>query len=111
MDGSDGGIGGHLACTITGKGVSCLGTAHNKSSSSSTLIYSSNVAGEPIPMDIMFSSDEQEDNNFQVNDEWITNHHRAFVQFWHKDKVNLPSSITMNSKGGTNSRVLVQVLL
>ena len=79
LDGFNGGIGGHPACTITVKCFSCPGTACNKPSSSSTFMCGSKAAGEPIPMHIMFLSDAQDDESIQENEEWISNLPRVFV--------------------------------
>ena len=79
LDGSNGGIGGLPASTITVKGISHPGTACNKSSLSSTLMCDPNAAGELIPMHIMFLSYAKDDENFQVNKEWISSLPRVFV--------------------------------
>ena len=59
----------------------------------------------------MFSSKAEKEENYQVNAEWCFDLPRGFVQFGHPAPRSFPSTVTVNSKGGTDSRVLQQVLL
>lgn len=112
MDGSDGGRGGRPASVISVSTIgSRLGTATNKTSVSSTLMCGSNSCGEPLPLHIMFSSKAEKEENYQVNAEWRFDLPRVFVQFGHPAPRSFPSTVTVKSKGGTDSRVLQQVLL
>jgi hypothetical protein len=111
LDGSDGGRGGRPGCTITIKHCSRPGTAQNQSSVSSSLMCGSNAAGEAMPMHIMFSSDAKEEANFAVNASWIIDLPRVTGQFGHDEPKTFPSSVMTNEKGGTDARVLQQVLL
>jgi hypothetical protein len=103
LDGSDGGQGGCPSQSIAVAGVNRPGTAINKSSVSSTLMCGSNAAGEPLPLHIMFSSEANKKSNYTVNVQWIFN-------FGHDSHRSIPSSVTVNPAGGTDSRVLSQVL-
>ncbi len=82
LDGSDGGRGGRPGCTITIKHCSRPGTAQNKSKA-----------------------------NFAVNASWIIDLPQVTGQFGHDEPKTFPSSVTTNEKGGTDARVLQQVLL
>jgi hypothetical protein len=58
-DGSDGGIGGRPANSVTISDTARSGTGTNKSSLSSTLMCGSNTAGKPLYVHVMFSFDAQ----------------------------------------------------
>jgi hypothetical protein len=58
-DGSDGGIGGRPASSVTISDTTRAGTHTNKSSLSITLMRGSNAADEPLPVHVIFSSDVQ----------------------------------------------------
>jgi hypothetical protein len=83
-DGSDGGIGGRPANSMTIADAARAGTGTNKSSLSSTFMCGSNVAGEPLPVHVMFSSDAQEEN-YSIDYCWITVFSRAQIVFGHED--------------------------
>ena len=70
----------------------------------------SSAAGAPLPIHLMFASDAAEDKNFLVNAEWISNIPHVFVSFGLDEKKSLGATVTLNPKGGTDSRVLAQVL-
>jgi hypothetical protein len=80
MDGSYGEIGGRPSNSITIAGTTRSGTATNKVSLSSTLVYGSSSAGEPLTIHAMFSSDAQEEN-MVVDYRWIADFPR--VQGWY----------------------------
>jgi len=111
LDGSDGGRGGRPACTITMKHCNRPGTAQNKTSLSSSLMCGSNAAGEAMPLHIMFSSDAKEADNYAVNAAWIVSLPRVKGTFGHQEEKVFPASVTTNEKGGTDGRVLRQLLL
>ncbi|MGH7955114.1 MAG: hypothetical protein ACREOZ_04055, partial [Gloeomargaritales cyanobacterium] len=71
----------------------------------------SNAAGETLPIHICFSSDAQDEENYQIKQSWLANCPRVTVSFGHLAPVNLPTTATVNPKGGTDSRVLKQVLI
>jgi hypothetical protein len=71
----------------------------------------SNAAGEAMPMHIMFSSDTKEEANYAVNASLILDLPRKTGQFGHDEQKTFPSIVTTNEKGGTDTRVLQQVLL
>jgi hypothetical protein len=54
----------------------------------------------------MFSSAAQSEDNYSVSAEWMFDVPCVFVQFGHDTSQSLPSTVTVNTKGGTNSRVL-----
>ncbi|MGH7954904.1 MAG: hypothetical protein ACREOZ_02970, partial [Gloeomargaritales cyanobacterium] len=111
LDGSDGLRGGRPAYSITVRGQSRPGTPTNKSSVSSTLMCGSNAAGEPLPLNICFSSDAQEEENYQVKASWIQGLPQVSVRFGHVYPITCSATVTVNTKGGTDSRVLKQLLI
>jgi hypothetical protein len=111
LDGSDGGCGGCPGCTITIKHSSRCGTAQNKGSVSSSLVFDSNAASAAMQVHIMFSSDAKEEANYTINATWIIDLPRVTGQFGHNEPNPFPSSVTTNEKSGTDERVLQQVLL
>lgn len=111
LDGSDGGRGGRPSCTITIKHCSRPGTAQNKTSVSSSLMCGSNAAGEAMPLHIMFSSDASNEENYAVNAAWILALPRVTGIFGHDKEKSFPASVTTNEKGGTDGRVLRQLLM
>ena len=110
LDGADGGHGGRPACSITIKNCNRPGTAQNKSSISSSLMCGSNAAREAMSIHIMFSSDAKEESNYAVNAAWILDLPRVTAQFGHDEEKTFAASVTTNEKGGTDGRVLKQVL-
>jgi hypothetical protein len=111
LDGSDGQFGGRPALTISVRGVNRPGTAQNKSGFSSTLMCGSNSAGEPLPLHIMFSSKAENEENFQVRADWLVELPSVTVQFGRSLPEKIDPTLTVNSKGGSDSRVLYQVLM
>jgi hypothetical protein len=109
MDGSDGGIGGCPANSITLLGVARAGTAMNKASISSTLVCGSNATGEALPVHVMFSSDAQEEN-YQVDTRWLANFPHVVARFGNEEDQEFCAQVTVNEKGGSYSRVLHQAL-
>jgi hypothetical protein len=83
-DTSDGGIGRCPVNSVTISDTKIAGTGTNKSSLSSTLICGSNAVGEPLPVQVMFSSDPQEDN-YSIDYCWIANFPRVQGVFGHED--------------------------
>jgi hypothetical protein len=110
VDGSDGGVGGRPSLSFTVKGLCRPGTATNKSSMTCTLMCGSNADNEPLPLHIMFASKATDEQNFTVSADWVTNLPRVKVQFGHEEEKEFCASLTVNSKGGTDSRVLRQVI-
>jgi len=110
LDGSDGGRGGRPANTITISNAARPGTGQNKSSISSSLMLGSNSAGESMPIHIMFASKAKEEQNYQINPEWILGIPRVRGIFGHEEEKSFPATVTVNPKGGTDSRVLMQYL-
>jgi hypothetical protein len=110
LDGSDGGHGGRLAASYIVSGARRPRTAANKTSVSSTLVCGSSAAGEPLPLHIMFSSSAQNEENYSVSAEWMFDLPCVFVQFGHETSQSFPCSVTVNPKGGTDARVLAQLL-
>jgi hypothetical protein len=76
---------------------------------SSTLMCGSNAAGEPLTVHVMFSSYAQEEN-FVVDYRWIAAMPRIQGIFGHKIVNEYCSQVTVNEKGGSDSRVLSQCL-
>jgi hypothetical protein len=110
LDGSDGGRGGRPACTITIKHCQRPGTAQNKVGLSSSLMCGSNAAGEAMPLHVMFSS-KAEEENMAVKLSWVAGLPTVSEQFGHDEVQTFPASVTVNEKGGTDARVLRQVLM
>jgi hypothetical protein len=108
-DGSDGGIGGRPANSITLLGVARAGTSMNKASMSSTLMCSSNAACEALPVHVMFSYDDQEEN-YQVDARWLANFPHMVARFENEEDQDFCAQITVNEKGGSDSRFLHQAL-
>jgi hypothetical protein len=106
-DGSDGGIGGRPANSITMLGVTRAGTAVNKALMSSTLICGSNASGEALPINLMFSSDAQEEN-YQVDARCLADFPCVMARFVHDDEEELCDQVTVNERGGTDGSVLHQ---
>ena len=71
LDGSDGGVGGRLANSVTVRGVTRVGTATNKADKSSSLMCGSNATGEPLPIHVMFPSDATREENYGIRASWI----------------------------------------
>jgi hypothetical protein len=67
----------------------------------------SNAAGEAMPIHIMFSSDAKEESNYAVYAAWILD---LPAQFGHDEEKTFAASVTTNEKGGSDGRVLKQVL-
>ena len=59
----------------------------------------------------MFSSKAEDPNNYSVNIEWCFGLPRVFAQFGHSSPQSFPASVTVNPKGGADSRVLAQLLM
>jgi hypothetical protein len=97
IDGSDGGIGGHPANSVTISDTTRAGTGTNKSSLSSTLICGSNAMGEPLPVHVIFSSDAQEENG-SIDYHWITDFPRVQGVFGHEDVHEYCTELTVNDK-------------
>ena len=110
LDGSDGGRGGRPACSITIKHCQRPGTAQNKAGLSSSLMCGSNAAGEAMPLHVMFSS-KAEEENMAVKLSWIDGLPSVSGMFGHDEVKTFPASVTVNEKGGTDARVLRQVLM
>jgi hypothetical protein len=109
MDGADGGIGGRPANSSTITNITRSGTGCNKANMSITLMCGSNAAGEPLPVHVMLSSDAQEDN-FVVYYRWIAAMPRIQGIFGHESVNEYCAQVTVNKKGGSDSRVLSQCL-
>jgi hypothetical protein len=109
MDGSDGGIGGRPAKSITMLSVSIAGTAMNKASMSSTLMRGSNAAGEVLPVHVIFYSDAQEEN-YQVDARWLANFPCVVERFGDEEDQEVCAQVAVNEKGGPDSRFLHQAL-
>jgi hypothetical protein len=77
----------------------------------STLMCGIDAASEPLPLHIMFSSPAQEENNYSLSAEWMFDLPRVYAQFGHDSHQSFCSPVTINSKGGMDSRVLHQVLM
>jgi hypothetical protein len=77
----------------------------------SILMCGSNTAGEALPIHIMFSSKAEDEKNYSVIIEWCFSLPRVFAQFGHFSLQSFPASVTVNPKGGTDSRVLAQLLM
>ena len=110
LDGSDGGRGGRPSYSISIKGCQRPGTGQNKSGLSSSLMCGSNAAGEPMPLHIMFSSSASHEENYSVNPAWLVGLPRVAAKFGHDEVQCFPPTVTTNEKGGTDARVLAQVL-
>jgi hypothetical protein len=108
-DGSDGGIGGRPANSVTISDTTRAGTGTNKSSLISTLMCRSNAAGAPLPVHVMFSSDAQEEN-YSIDYRWIADVPRVQGIFGHEDVHEYCTQLTVNDKGGSDCRVLNQCL-
>ena len=63
-----------------------------------------------MPLHIMFSSEAKQESNYAVNAAWILNLPRVVGRFGHDNDKSFPASVTTNEKGGTDGRVLQQVL-
>ncbi len=70
----------------------------------------SNAAGEPMPLHIMFSSSASHEENYAVNPAWLVGLPRVAAKFGFDEVQCLPPTVTTNEKGGTDARVLAQVL-
>jgi hypothetical protein len=110
LDGSVGGHGGLPANTIMISNAARPGTGQNKSSVSSSLMLGSNAAGESMPVHIMFASKAKDEANYQINPERILGIPRVTAMFGHEEEKSFPATISVNPKGGTDSRVLEQYL-
>ena len=97
LDGNDGGQGGHPAIAVTINGVS-----QPEQDEHLIHIKGSNAAEEALPLHIMFSSDAENVENCSVSAEWIFDLPHVYVQYGHE--------VTVNSKGGTDSCVLMLFL-
>jgi hypothetical protein len=109
-DGSDGGIGGCPANSVTISDTTRAGTGTNKSSLSINLMCGSNAAGEPLPVHVMFSSDAQEEN-YSINYRWIADLPCVQGVFGHEDVHKYCTQLTVNDKGGSDCCVLNQRLV
>jgi hypothetical protein len=108
-DGSDGGIGGRPANSVTLSDTKRAGNSTNKSSLSSTLMCGSNAVGEPLSVHAMVFSDTQEEN-YSIDYRWISDFPRVQGVFGHEDVHEYCTQLTVNDKGGSNCRVLNQCL-
>jgi hypothetical protein len=70
----------------------------------------SNSAGESMPVHIMFTSKAKDEGNYQINPKWIIGIPRVHGFIGHEEEKSFPATITVNPKGGTGSRVLMQYL-
>jgi hypothetical protein len=59
---------------------------------------------------IIFSSATQDETNYSMSAEWMFDLLRKYAQFGHDSPQSLCSTVTVNSKGGTDSLVLHPVL-
>jgi len=71
----------------------------------------SNAAGEPLPMHIMFSSTAGSEENFQVRADWVARLPSVKVKFGMNLVTVIGPTLTVNSKGGSDSRTLYQECL
>jgi hypothetical protein len=108
-DGSDGGIGGRPANSVTISDTTRAGTGTSKSSLSSTLMCGSNGAGEPLHVHVMFYSDAQEEN-YSIDYRWIANFPHVQGVFGHEDAHKYCTQLNVNDKGGSDCHVLNQCL-
>jgi len=111
LDGSDGNRGGRPALSIIAEGLNRVGTAQNKSSVTSTIMCGSNAYGETLPLHIVFSSDASNEENFTVNTDWITGLPTVKCLFGMDKENELSASVSVNRKGGSDQRVLKDILL
>jgi hypothetical protein len=107
--GSDGGIGGRPANSVTISDTPRAGTGTTNSSLSSTLMCGSNTAGKPLPVHVIFSSDAQEEN-YSIDCHGIADFPRVQGVFGHEDVHEYCTQLDMNDKGGADCRVLNQCL-
>ena len=64
-----------------------------------------------MPIHIMFASKAAEECNYAVNLEWILGFPSVIGQFGHTEEKSFTASTTVNTKGGTDARVLAQYLM
>jgi hypothetical protein len=108
-DGSVGGIGGRPANSVTTSETTRAGIVTNKSSLSITLICGSNTAGEPLPVNVMFSSDAHEET-YSIDYRWIVDFPRVQGIFGHEDVHEYCTQLTVNAKCGSDCHILNQCL-
>lgn len=111
LDGSDGLRGGRPASSIIARGVNRIGTAQNKSSVSSTIICGSNAFGEAMPIHIVYSSDATDETRFSVNTDWLQGLPKVECTFGMEKSQTLGATVSVNEKGGSDARVLKDVLI
>jgi hypothetical protein len=71
----------------------------------------SNAAGEAMPLYVMFSSDAKVTQNYAVKAVRIFALPHVTSKFVHDQEKSFPVSVTTNEKGGTDGRILWQLLL
>ncbi len=59
----------------------------------------------------MFPSKAENEENYSVRADWVVNLPRVTVKFGHTEQKTFCSTLTINSKGGTDGRVLRQVIM
>jgi hypothetical protein len=106
-DGSDRGIGGRPANSITLLGVARVRTSINKASMSGTFMCGSDATGEALHVHVMFSSDAQEEN-YKVDAIWLADFPHVVARFGNEEDQWFCAQVTINEKVGSYSRVLHQ---
>jgi hypothetical protein len=68
------------------------------------------VSGEALPLFIMFSSDAQQEESYRIRADWAVSLPKVIALFGHRQEQTFPARLIVNEKGGTDSRVLNEVL-
>jgi hypothetical protein len=68
------------------------------------------LPGEALPLFVMFSSDAQQEDNYRIRADWAIGLPKVTALFGHRREQTFPARLIVNEKGGTDSRVLSEVL-
>jgi hypothetical protein len=58
----------------------------------------------------MFSSDAKSEEHYRVQADWVVGLPKVKAFFGHREMQTIPTRIIVNEKGGTDSRVLNEIL-
>jgi hypothetical protein len=111
LDGSDGGVGGRPASTLTIKNAQRTGTATSKSSTACTMVCGICANGDTLPPHIQYNSDAQDPDNYGVRVGWLDNMptgngHFGFA-YYHDD---ILATFAVNEKGGMDTEYFFKYL-
>ena len=103
LDGSDGKSGGRPSVIFSSSNHANPGKAVSKAGQGVTMIGGSNAAGEPFPPHFQFPSEAQSEETKRVHSVLVQDMLDVFVQFGHREKIQLSAMVGMNPKGGMDN--------